>query len=116
MVLTVSDQSGLASGTVDLSRDGQPAWVYLLPRAPSLTPFYELRTSPQGVWRRSVPPGSYTAVAVSHRAKVDLTDDVARTRFSADGKTIEVVDGGNATADLILSPAAESGEPAGERP
>ena len=116
MVLAVSDQSGLASGTVDLGRDGQPAWVYLLPRAPSLTPYYELRTSPQGVWRRSVPPGSYTAVAVPHRAQVDLTEEAARTRFSADGKIVEIVDGGNATVDLRLSPSGGSEEPAGERP
>jgi hypothetical protein len=108
IVLTVSNQLGTVSGTVKVNGTPQAAWVYMIPRGPSATPFYTVRSSPSGLFVLStLPPGSYQIIAFEQRRQADYRSAAALTAYSTHIQNVTVVAGAPATVDLDAVTAAE---------
>jgi hypothetical protein len=108
IVLTISNQLGTVSGTVKVSGAPQAAWVYMIPRGPSATPFYTVRSSPSGLFVLStLPPGSYQIIAFEQRRPADYRSPAILAPYSTHIQNVTVIAGTPATVDLDAVTAAE---------
>jgi hypothetical protein len=71
IVVTLSNQMASLTGTVTLNGAPAACWIYLVATTPSATPVLTLRSSDNGTFTQSVPPGSYRAVAFPNRHSPD---------------------------------------------
>ena len=105
--LVVSNATGHLDGSVNLPAGVASARVYLLPREPSLVPFYLLLAGSSGSFSRNLPPGHYVAVAVGGMVEADLRDPAVATKLAGQGKLVEITNGGKASVALDLAPGLE---------
>ncbi|MDE1175307.1 MAG: hypothetical protein PW789_01715 [Edaphobacter sp.] len=108
IIVTVSNQTGSLSGTVNIGGTLQSAWVYLIPNFPSATPFYSVHSASNGSFSlNSLPPGSYRAIAFEVRSQVDYHSSAMLEPYASYLNTVTVTTGGKASVDIDGVPAAE---------
>ena len=103
-----SNLTGHLDGTVRLPDGATSARIYLLPREPSLVPFYSLRASTLGTFSRNLPLGHYAVVAVAQTVEADVSDPRVAAKLAAQGKLVEITAEGKASVDLELGPGLEA--------
>jgi hypothetical protein len=106
--ITVSNHSATLKGTVKL--DGSPTgncWVYLVSTTPSVTPVLYATTANDGSFSRSIPPGSYRAVAFETHHLADFSDSATLELLAPYMKSVTVTPGETATLDLDAIPTLE---------
>ncbi len=101
--VVVGNVKGTVQGHVSLPVGMTNAWVYLLPRQPSLVPATFLLTNTDGSFSSQLPAGEYFAVAVPRRLQEDLRDGEVIKRLESAGKTLEVTANADAPIDLEVT-------------
>ncbi len=105
--VTVSNRTGVLNGTVSISGAQGKSWIYLLPTTPSASPEIMLQTNDSGVYRATLPPGAYKAIAFDQSYSFDPRDPNAFAPYSTHVKTVEIHSGDTATLDLEAVTQAE---------
>lgn len=99
--LIVNNVMGSLDGQVSAGRSPASAWIDLLPTFPSATPVISLRSTSDGSFSLStLQPGSYLALALTHRTGADLADPAVRSSLGLRTQTVTVQAGTKATVDL----------------
>ena len=99
--IVVGTKTGQVTGTVAMG-SAFSAWVYLIARAPALTPFYMERVGTAGSFSRSLPPGSYTVLAVENRLQQDLYDHSVIQALASAGKEVTIAAGTSVAVQVPL--------------
>ena len=110
--LVASNIKGMAQATVTVPPNSQGIWVYMVPRAPSLTPINPIMIFDRagtGTASVNLPVGSYTAIAVDHPLDEDLRNPAVVAKFSTQAKQFDVA--ASATASVALEIAQEKETP-----
>jgi hypothetical protein len=105
--LTVNNQTGSLKGTVKLAGGPARCWIYLLATSRSLTPDILSVSGTDGMFSRSIPPGSYRAVAFEAHPSVDLSDAGTLERLGPYIKSFSVAAGETANLDIDAIPTLE---------
>jgi hypothetical protein len=106
--LVVNNATGTVSVSVRFGSLTGTAWVYLVPRGPSLAPVNPLGMgnsgSATGMMNTRIPVGSYTVLAVDHRLQEDVRDPEVLAKFS-NAQQVDV--SASATANVSVDIARE---------
>ncbi len=105
--IVADNRSGVLQGTVRLPESVATAWIYLVPRTPSLGVQNPVNVGAQGAFSMRVAIGSYDVLAVDHPLQTDLRDPEVLGRFSAGAKELEMT--ANSTVTMALDLAQEKG-------
>ncbi len=105
--IVADNRTGMLQGSVRLPVSVASAWVYLIPRMPSLGVQNPVIVDPAGTFSMRVAIGSYDVIAVDHPLQMDLRDPEVLGRFSTGAKALEMT--ANATVTLGLDLAQEKG-------
>ncbi len=105
--IVADNRSGMLQGTVRLPASVASAWVYLIPRAASLSVSNPVVVVSPGSFTTRVAVGSYDVVAVDHPLHLDLHDPEVMGHFSGGAKALEMT--ADATIPLQLDLAQEKG-------
>ncbi len=105
ILIVVNNQKGNVHGSVDSFAADTNPWVYLIPTAPALAPPNPLPIGANGAFYTSVPPGSYSVLALAHRVHEDMRDPEVVARITAGAKTVEVTPGSDVVVNLqVIQP------------
>ena len=106
--LTVSDQTGSATGTVRVNGTPAAAWIYCVPLGPSSTPVYTIRSSATGTFNFPyLPPGSYRAIAFENSHQDDYRSSERLAQLASWTRSFSVTAGNKSTVDLDAVPIGE---------
>jgi hypothetical protein len=106
--LVASNQTGMLKGTTKAGDTLEPAWVYLINSAPSLSPILVRRSNSDGTLNvRDLPPGSYRVLALPFHQSLDFSDPAVLARFSSYIASTNVSAGDTSTLDLSVVPGKE---------
>jgi hypothetical protein len=107
--IVVSNQTATLKGNVKAGDQPAQAWIYLVATYPSATPLLTLHSGKDGTFSTTLlPPGSYNAIAFSHRNLFDPYDPDALANYTTRLTNVTVQAGEKASLDLELTPDAES--------
>ena len=108
IVLTVSNVTGILSGTASLSGSPSQVWIYLTPSGPSATPVYSVRSGPDGNFNFAhLPPGSYQAIAFESRHSANYRDPKTLAEYGTYLHSVTINADEKATLDLNAVPSTE---------
>ena len=102
ILITVSNQTATLAGNVTLNGAPAACWIYLIAITPSATPVLTLRSSQNGVFSQTIPPGTYRAIASASRRSPNL-----ETLAQLNGSTLTATAGGRTTITLEVSSNSE---------
>lgn len=102
--LVVSNQMATLSGTVTQGDQPATGWIYLVATTPSATPVLSVHVGADGSYSRSLPPGSYRAVAFEYRHGINFEDPAVLSSFANDFQTVSLAPGDKQTLSLQISP------------
>ena len=109
--ILVSNQTGTVHARTNLPQNAS-AWMYLLPRGPSLIPIHPISLSSDGtgtsVATASVPPGAYTAVLLETHLQEDPRDPAFLASFISGPTYIEVQPNADTSFSLELAKRKET--------
>ncbi len=109
--ILVSNQTGTVHARTNLPQNAS-AWMYLLPRGPSLIPIHPISLSSDGagtsVATASVPPGAYTAVLLETHLQQDPRDPAFLASFASGLTDIEVQPNADTSFNLELAKRKEA--------
>jgi hypothetical protein len=85
-----------------------PAWIDVIPTAPSAVPFYSIRSGMDGSFNfSSLPPGNYQVICFQSRYSADFRDPKVLAPFTTYVRSVTVTPGNKSTVDLDAVPDAE---------
>jgi hypothetical protein len=106
--IVVSNQTASLKGIVRVGDKPAQGWVYLLATFPTATPLITLHSAADGTYSTTfLPPGSYKAIAFSHRTSFDPYDPAALASYASHLTTVTVQTGEKASIDLEMLTDAE---------
>ena len=105
--IVVNNTQGMVSMTVKFATDTDMAYIYLIPRQPSLAQVNPIMIGNPGTASSTVSTrvaaGSYVAVALDHRVEEDLRNPDVISKFSTAAKTVDVSPSATATVELDIA-------------
>ncbi len=109
--VVVSNQTGTVHARTNLPL-GTSAWMYLLPRGPSLIPIHPTLVTSNGtataIATASVPPGTYTAFLLGTQLQKDPRDPSFLASFASGLTDIEVQPGADTSFSFDLAKRKET--------
>jgi hypothetical protein len=105
--LTVSNQTGSLTGTVNLNGSPAACWVYLISTGANAS-VISLRSTGAGSYTAAhLPPGSYQAIAFERRHSANYRDPASLAPFGSHVHSVTVNAGDKPTLNLDAVPVAE---------
>jgi hypothetical protein len=107
--VVVNNASGSLTGTVQMTGAIDIAWVYVIPKTPSvaaINPTAVANTgAPSGTFTMRVPVGEYSVIAFDRRVEADLRNPDVVAKLSGAGRSVEISSAATATVELAVSDA-----------
>jgi hypothetical protein len=106
--VTVSSQTGMLQGTVNLNGSPAACWVYLIPTGPSAQSAITFRSGSTGSYTSAaLAPGSYQAIAFESRHSANYRDPASLAAYSTYVHSVTINAGDKPTLNLDAVPVAE---------